>query len=190
MQEPQDAQPDLTHISRYLSLILRHRPDVIGIALDAHGWADVDELLKGIGREYHVDRGMLEEIVRSDGKQRYSFNEDRSKIRANQGHSIPVDVDLSPAQPPLTLYHGTADRFTASIEMQGLLPQSRLYVHLSCDERTARNVGLRHGSPVVYLVDAGRMHRDGYVFYRSVNGVWLTKTVPAQYLRRTDAAER
>ncbi|PJM75031.1 RNA 2'-phosphotransferase [Bifidobacterium simiarum] len=187
-----DAQDDrqgtasgLTQISKYISLILRHRPEVIGITLDRHGWADVDALIAGIGKEYPVlDRAMLEEIVRTDNKQRYSFNEDGTKIRANQGHSIPVDVELPQTEPPQTLYHGTAQRFTASIEANGLLPQSRLYVHLSADERTARKVGSRHGKPAIYLVDAARMRRAGHVFYRSVNGVWLTKTVPARYLHR------
>lgn len=176
---------DLTRISKYMSLILRHKPEVIGITLDRHGWADVDALIAGIDKEYPMlDRAMLEEIVRTDGKQRYSFNEDGMKIRANQGHSIPVDVELRQTEPPQTLYHGTAKRFTASIDANGLLPQSRLYVHLSPDEETARKVGGRHGQPAIYLVDAERMRRDGLVFYRSVNGVWLTKTVPARYLHR------
>ena len=126
---------------------------------------------------------ILEEIVRSDEKQRYSFSEDGTKIRANQGHSIQVDVELPVTEPPETLYHGTAQRFAASIEVQGLLPQSRLYVHLSPDPETAEKVGQRHGQPVIYLVDAGQMHRDGYLFYLSANGVWLTKVVPYQDTR-------
>ena len=179
-----ETTPDLTRISKYMSLILRHKPEVIGIKLDAHGWADVDALLAGISRRYPIDRDILEEIVRTDGKQRYSFNEDRTKIRANQGHSIQVDVELPVTEPPETLYHGTAERFAASIEAQGLLPRSRLYVHLSPDAETAEKVGHRHGKPVIYLVNAGQMRRDGYLFYLSVNGVWLTKEVPARYLKR------
>ena len=179
-----ETDGDLTTVSKYISLILRHKPEVIGIALDSHGWADVDELLAGVGRQYPIDRDMLEEIVRTDNKQRYSFSEDGTKIRANQGHSVPVDVELAAAEPPETLYHGTADRFAASIESRGLIPGSRLYVHLSPDMETAVKVGSRHGKPVVYLVDAGRMSRDGCIFYLSVNGVWLTKEVPAQYLKR------
>ncbi len=179
-----ETTPDLTRISKYMSLILRHKPEVIGIKLDAHGWADVDALLAGISRRYPIDRDILEEIVRTDGKQRYSFNEDRTKIRANQGHSIQVDVELPVTEPPETLYHGTAERFAASIEAQGLLPRSRLYVHLSPDAETAEKVGRRHGKPVIYLVNAGQMRRDGYLFYLSVNGVWLTKEVPARYLKR------
>lgn len=179
-----EKTPDLTRISKYMSLILRHKPEVIGIRLDAHGWADVNELLVGIGRKYPINRDILEEIVRSDGKQRYAFNEDRTLIRANQGHSIHVDVEFPVTEPPETLYHGTARRFAASIEAQGLLPGNRLYVHLSPDQETAEKVGRRHGEPVIYLVSAGQMHRDGYLFYLSANGVWLTKAVPALYLKR------
>lgn len=181
-----ETTSDLTRISKYMSLILRHKPQVIGIQLDAHGWADVNALLAGISKKYPINRDILEEIVQSDEKQRYSFNEDGTKIRANQGHSIPVDVELTLAEPPETLYHGTAQRFAASIEAQGLLPQNRLYVHLSPDPETAEKVGRRHGEPVIYLVAAGQMYRDGYRFYLSANGVWLTKVVPAPYLKRLE----
>ena len=121
-----EAASELTTISKYISLILRHKPETIGITLDDHGWADVDALLEGIRRKYPINREILEEIVRSDSKQRYSFNEDRTMIRANQGHSIQVDVELSEAEPPEILYHGTAERFADSIEKQGLLPGNRL----------------------------------------------------------------
>lgn len=178
--------PDLKKISIYISLILRHRPEVIGIKLDDHGWANVDALLVGISGKYPITRDILEEIVRTDEKQRYSFNEDKTMIRANQGHSIPVDVELPLAEPPEILYHGTAERFVASIETQGLLPKKRLYVHLSLDKETAEKVGNRHGEPVIYQVDSGQMHRDGYTFYLSVNGVWLTKMVPVPYLKRLE----
>ncbi len=170
--------------SRFLSLILRHRPDIVGIELDEHGWADVKELIKGISATQYIDMEMLEEIVRTDNKQRYSFSDDKSKIRANQGHSVPVDVELEEMVPPDILFHGTGEKYVASIDNMGLIPKSRLYVHLSADEQTALTVGARHGKPVVYTVDAKRMHSDGYVFYRSVNGVWLTKSVPVQYLNR------
>ena len=181
-----ETTPDLTRVSKYISLILRHKPEVIGIQLDAHGWADVNALLAGISQKYPINRDTLEEIVRSDSKQRYAFNEDRTKIRANQGHSVQVDVELPVTEPPETLYHGTAQRFAASIEAQGLLPRSRLYVHLSPDQETAEKVGRRHGEPVIYLVDAGQMHRDGYLFYMSANGVWLTRAVPVTYLKRLE----
>lgn len=117
-----ETTPDLTRISKYISLILRHKPEVIGIQLDAHGWADVNALLAGISKKYFIDRDILEEIVRSDSKQRYIFNEDRTRIRASQGHSVQVDVELPVAEPPETLYHGTARRFSASIEAPGTAP--------------------------------------------------------------------
>lgn len=127
---------------------------------------------------------MLEKIVTEDEKQRYSFSSDGKKIRANQGHSIPVDVELEEAAPPEILYHGTGEKYEASIDDMGLIPKTRLYVHLSTDIETARKVGQRHGKPVLYRVRSGEMYRDGFPFYRSVNGVWLTKSVPARYLEK------
>ena len=174
----------LNKTSKVISLILRHRPEVIGIELDEHGWADVGELIAGVAKSRPFDMEMLEEIVRTDSKQRYSFNEDRTLIRANQGHSIPVDVELEQKEPPEVLYHGTGEKFVSSIDRQGLIPKSRLYVHLSPDEATAQNVGRRHGKPVIYEVMAGEMARDGKAFFLSVNGVWLTKAVPAEYLKK------
>ena len=178
---------DMSHhgTSKYISLILRHRPDIAGVTLDEHGWANAAELIEGVSRTRFLDMALLEEIVRTDEKGRYSFNEDHTLIRANQGHSVPVDVELPQAAPPELLYHGTGKRSVASIDAEGLLPRSRLYVHLSADRETAVKVGARHGSPVVYEVLAGQMAADGYAFFLSVNGVWLTKTVPAQYLRKT-----
>ncbi len=172
--------------SKYLSLILRHHPEVIGIQLDEHGWADVSELIEGIRRTRLFDYDLLEKIVAEDEKQRYSFNEDRTLIRANQGHSIPVDVELEKKNPPEVLWHGTGEKSVESILEQGLLPMSRLYVHLSSDFDTAVKVGRRHGRPVVFEVAAGKMQKDGYDFYQSVNGVWLTKSVPAVYLKETE----
>ena len=176
----------LTEISRYMSLILRHKPEAIGITLDEHGWANVDELIQGIAQNNQFDMAMLEEIVATDEKQRYSFNEDHTLIRANQGHSIPVDVELEECVPPEVLYHGTGEKYVEAIDAQGLIPKSRLYVHLSSDRETALKVGQRHGKPVIYLVQSGDMQRDGYRFYKSVNGVWLTKEVPIKYLRKLD----
>lgn len=175
---------DLKSTSKYISLILRHKPEVIGITLDDHGWADTRALIEGVNRTYPLTMELLEEIVRTDEKQRYSFNADKSRIRANQGHSIPVDADLAETEPPETLYHGTGEKSVASIEREGLRPMSRLYVHLSPDTETARSVGSRHGKPVIYIVLAGEMHRSGYRFYRSANGVWLTKEVPVRFLKR------
>lgn len=176
----------LTHVSKFLSLILRHKPETIGIALDQHGWANIDELLEKMQPHFPITRSLLEQIVRTDSKQRYAISDDGRCIRANQGHSIAVDVELTPMQPPQVLFHGTATRFAASIEAQGLLHQGRLYTHLSKDVVTAQAVGQRHGKPVVYQVDAQRMVADGFVFYQSANGVWLTKHVPPQYLQRLE----
>lgn len=171
-----------TDTSRYLSLILRHKPEVIGITLDEHGWANVEELIAGISKTQPLDMELLDKIVQTDNKQRYSFNEDKTLIRANQGHSIPVDVELQRVTPPEILFHGTGEKYTDSIDQIGLIPKSRLYVHLSGDEATAVTVGSRHGKPVVYRVAAEEMEKAGFEFYRSVNGVWLTKVVPVRYL--------
>lgn len=175
---------ELESTSKYLSLILRHKPETIGITLDEHGWANVDELIKGISKTYPINMEILENIVATDNKQRYSFNDDKTLIRANQGHSIPVDVELPVANPPEVLFHGTGEKYVESIDEKGLVPKSRLYVHLSSDIETAVKVGSRHGRPVVYKVLSGKMLQDGYVFYKSVNGVWLTKRVPVEYLQK------
>lgn len=170
-------------LSIFISLVLRHKPEAAGIKLDEHGWANVDELIRGInntGRE--IDRDSLEEIVQTDSKQRYSFNTDKTLIRANQGHSIPVDVELDEKEPPQFLYHGTASRFIEPILEDGLKPMSRLYVHLSKDKNTAEAVGKRHGKPVVLRIKAQEMYKDGIKFYLSENSVWLTKYVNKRYI--------
>lgn len=170
-------------LGRFLSLVLRHNPAAAQITLDEHGWADVEALLAGCARAgRRIGRDTLERIVRENSKQRYSFNGDHTKIRANQGHSIAVDVELRQAQPPARLYHGTAMRFLESIRAQGITRQSRQHVHLSADYPTALAVGTRHGRPVVLAIDAAAMARDGYVFYRSENGVWLCERVPWSYV--------
>lgn len=173
----------LKDTSKFISLILRHKPETIGISLDEHGWANVDELIKGIAKTQKFDMEMLEEIVRSDEKNRYSFNDDKTLIRANQGHSICVDVDLEEEVPPDILFHGTGEKYVTSINEKGIISKSRLYVHLSCDYDTAIKVGKRHGLPVVYRIFADRMHEDGYKFFLSANGVWLTKYVPVKYIQ-------
>ena len=152
---------DKTNLSKFIALILRHKPDTVGITLDEHGWASVSELISGInacGNE--IDMQTLEEIVAEDEKQRYSFNEDKTLIRANQGHSIPVAIELEEAQPPEILYHGTGEKYVESIDKQGLIPKARLYIHLSADEETARKVGSRHGKPVIYIVKSGEMYQN------------------------------
>jgi len=175
---------DLNKVSRFLSLILRHHPEKIGITLDKHGWASVAELLAGMSKTYPIDMDILEKIVRTDNKQRYSFNGDKTLIRANQGHSVVVDVELLKKEPPTFLYHGTGEKYVSSIDENGLISKSRLYVHLSDNEDTAIAVGKRHGKPIIYKVLLRKMYIDGYEFYQSVNGVWLTKSVPIQYLRK------
>ena len=172
-----------TRISKYISLLLRHHPEKAGLTLDEHGWAEVEALLAGVSRRYPLDMATLEHIVAADEKQRYAFNPDHTRIRANQGHSIPVDVEPEERTPPELLWHGTGEGSTASIRREGLRPMGRLFVHLSADADTAWKVGRRHGRPVVLTVSAGAMHRDGFVFYRAANGVWLTGAVPPQYLQ-------
>jgi putative RNA 2'-phosphotransferase len=174
--------------SKLLSYVLRHRPDSIGLALDIHGWAVVDDLLAHLGASGHaLDRALLERVVAGNDKQRFAFSADRTRIRASQGHSVAVDLALVPAAPPDLLYHGTASRFLKSILATGLRAAGRHHVHLSADAGTARRVGARHGFPAVLRVDAARMRADGIVFYRSDNGVWLTETVLPRYLAMADA---
>lgn len=170
-------------LSKLLSLILRHKPQVIGLSLDENGWAEVDQLV-ALSRQHRIPftQEIIEEIVRTNDKQRFAFNADRSKIRANQGHSVAVDLAIAPQRPPRQLFHGTAMQFMDAIRLQGLLPGNRQHVHLSRDEHTAANVGKRHGEPVVLRIRADAMYRAGHQFYCSDNGVWLTKAVPPEYL--------
>ena len=172
----------LKEISKFISLILRHKPEAIGISLDEHGWANVSELIEGISKQYNFNMDMLKEIVNTDEKQRYSFNDEKTLIRANQGHSIPVDVELEKLEPPEYLWHGTGEKYVSSIDKQGLIPRSRLYVHLSSNEETATKVGKRHGKPVLYKIKSKEMWQNGFEFFLSKNAVWLTKEVPVYYL--------
>ena len=175
---------ELTKMSRYISCILRHKPHIIGIELDKNGWAKTDELIKGINKTRFITFDMLDEIVRTDEKQRYSFNCDKSMIRANQGHSVKVDVELEEKEPPYILYHGTGEKFCDSIDKEGLIPNGRLYVHLSNNKETAYSVGSRHGKSVIYIVHSRDMSKAHFKFYLSKNGVWLTKRVPPYYLEK------
>jgi putative RNA 2'-phosphotransferase len=168
----------MVKVSKYLSRHLRHDPGRIGIELDEHGWVDVDVLLKALAdRNFQVTREELEEVVARNDKQRFALRDGR--IRANQGHTVDVDLDLSPVVPPPVLYHGTAGGFVATIRDEGLKPMDRHHVHLSPDRETAIKVGSRRGKPVVLAIDARRMAGEGYTFYKSENGVWLTEYVPA-----------
>jgi putative RNA 2'-phosphotransferase len=173
----------ITDLSKWLSYVLRHHPSSAGLTLDSAGWIGVDLLLEVANRGGHqMNQTELEEVVASSDKQRFAFNADRTQIRANQGHSIPVDLQLPVMVPPAILFHGTAERFIDSILCDGLRPRQRHHVHLSADPKTAVSVGGRHGKPVVLHVDAARMHADGHVFRRSENGVWLAEHVPPTYL--------
>jgi putative RNA 2'-phosphotransferase len=163
-----------------LAWLLRHDKESFDKGLiDEHGWRKVDEIIKN----YHYTSDLLQEIVDTNNKQRYEYNDDKTLIRARQGHSIPVDVELKETTPPDILYHGTCDKFINDILKDGLKPQTRLYVHLSKDIETATNVGRRHGKPVILSIDSKKMYEDGIKFYLSNNGVWLTKFVDKKYFR-------
>lgn len=167
--------------SRFLSLVLRHRPEAIGLRLDAQGWAAVDELLAALaahGRS--MTRAELEALVRDSDKQRFALRGDR--IRASQGHSIAVDLGLVPREPPAVLYHGTIARVLPSIRREGLIKGSRTHVHLSADRETALRVGARRGEPVLLRISAAAMHAAGHAFFCSDNGVWLVDAVPPRFL--------
>jgi putative RNA 2'-phosphotransferase len=173
----------MVRISKFLSLTLRHQPEKIGLRLSESGWASVEELIEASRRsgvEFTLEE--LQNVVASNDKKRFSLSEDGLRIRANQGHSVEVDLGYAPNIPPEILYHGTAERFLASIKQQGLVKGKRHHVHLSADADVAMKVGRRHGRPVVLRIEAGRMYRDELVFYLSANGVWLTESVPIQYL--------
>ena len=175
---------NLVHTSKFLSLILRHAPEKIGLVLDAQGWADIGQLLAQAARHgRRLSREQLDEVVARDSKTRYAISADGLRIRANQGHSLAaVDIGLPPAAPPAMLYHGTASRFVEAIRAAGLLPGSRNHVHLSSNRETAVAVGARHGKPVVLTVDAAAMQAHGHAFYVSANGVWLTQAVPQAFI--------
>lgn len=181
----------LVPISKFLSRVLRHHPETIGLPLDSQGWADVEQLQVQARRHgLALTTELLREVVEQNDKQRFTLNEEGTRIRASQGHSIPIDLGLEPTPPPELLYHGTAVRFIASIQTHGLLPGRRNHVHLSVDQTTAARVGGRHGSPVVLEVRAGLMHAAGYPFYLSANGIWLTKHVPVEFLSFPPDQER
>ncbi len=180
-QHTRQSEGDIK-LGRFLSLVLRHNPQAAGIALDEHGWADVEALIAGVRRTgRQIDRETLARIVAQNNKQRYAYNEDHTKIRANQGHSLAVDVELKQEIPPARLYHGTAARFLSAIQTGGIQKMKRQHVHLSSDFETAVQVGKRHGMPAVITIDAAAMARDGYRFYCAENGVWLCGQVPAKY---------
>jgi putative RNA 2'-phosphotransferase len=171
-------------VSKYLSKHLRHEPERLGLALGPGGWVEVEVLLKACAAaRFPISRAELDEVVATSDKQRFSFDEAGTRIRANQGHSVKVDLQLEALAPPEVLYHGTGERSVASILEGGLKKMARHHVHLSAEVETARKVGMRHGKPVVFEVAAVVMQGEGHTFYRSANGVWLVESVPVKYLR-------
>ncbi|HXG65883.1 MAG TPA: RNA 2'-phosphotransferase [Blastocatellia bacterium] len=177
----------MTRISKFLSKRLRHEPERLGLQLQPGGWVAVETLLAGCARAgFPLTRAELDEVVARNSKRRFSFDDTGALIRANQGHSVEIDLQLEPVTPPDMLYHGTGHRNVETIIAEGLKKMSRHHVHLSGDIATAKAVGSRHGKPVIFEVDAAAMRRDGFTFYCSANGVWLVESVPPQYLRRMD----
>lgn len=170
-------------LSKFLSLVLRHKPDEIGLILDQNGWADLDELVLLANKHgQSLTRQIVEQIVAESDKQRFAMSDDGMRIRANQGHSVEINLALTPSEPPDLLYHGTAGRFVESIRCQGLHSGNRQHVHLSLDEATAVKVGQRHGKPVVLVVHARSMSHLGHKFFLSANQVWLTERVPVEFI--------
>jgi len=174
---------DLVKTSKFLSLVLRHEPGSIGLTLDGCGWANIDQLLEAAKKHQRpISRAQLEEIVKSNDKARFAIDHENNRVRARQGHSINVDLGLAPVGPPDLLYHGTVERFLASIRKDGLHPGKRQHVHLSPTAEVARTVGARRGDPIILTVNAGDMARAGFSFYMSENGVWLTDRVPSAFI--------
>lgn len=174
---------NLVRTSKFLSLILRHRPDTIGVSLNDNGWISIQDLIDAANAKGHnLSRELLDEVVFTNDKQRFSYSRDGQMIRANQGHSIQINLELESIDPPDVLYHGTVERFLNSIVASGLQKMKRQHVHLSATIETARNVGKRRGKPVVLSVNSGEMNGDGYKYFLSQNGVWLTDSVPCKYI--------
>lgn len=178
------SERQITQISKFLSLVLRHQPGKIGIKLDQNGWADIDLLIKN-SNSYGLkfDKELLKHIVVTSPKKRFAFNDTFEKIRANQGHSVSVDLEFKSLKPPEFLFHGTSEKSVQSILQNGLNKQRRLHVHLSFDEETAIKVGKRRGTPFVFIVHAEQMFNDNFEFFISENGVWLIDHVPVKYLK-------
>lgn len=170
-------------VSKFLSLVLRHKPETIGLTLNQAGWVSVAELLQACAQHnLPLSLEELQAVVAANDKQRFAFSEDGNRIRANQGHSVEIELGYQPIEPPGSLYHGTVERFLPSIRAKGLLKGKRHHIHLSPDMTTATKVGSRRGKPVILTVNSGQMYQEGYLFYQSANGVWLTDHVPPQYL--------
>ncbi|MES1224137.1 MAG: RNA 2'-phosphotransferase [Bacteroidota bacterium] len=173
----------LKHISKFISLVLRHQPEEIGLLLDDNGWASVEELIQKMNTKgISVDIEIIKTVVETNDKKRFAFNDDKTMIRASQGHSVEIDLALTAAEPPEFLYHGTGEKNVESILRNGIRKMKRQHVHLSKDKTTAINVGSRHGKPVVLTIHAGEMYRNGILFYLSDNAVWLTDFIETKYI--------
>jgi putative RNA 2'-phosphotransferase len=182
------SDKQLTQISKFLSLVLRHKPETIDIELDENGWTDVNELIeKANNHGIEIDRKTLDHIVETNSKKRFAFNYDLTRIRASQGHSVDIELGYTNQKPPEILFHGTGEKSVQAILEKGLEKQSRQHVHLSSDHETAIKVGQRHGKPFVFKVLAEQMYNDGFQFFISDNGVWLTDNVPSKYLKHLGA---
>lgn len=174
---------DLINTSKYFSYLLRHNPEEVGLTLDSEGWANVDELISKTTK-YNLTNEIIDIVVETNDKQRFKLSEDKKKIKANQGHSIDVDLNLDALEPPQNLLHGTAERFIESIFYEGLKKQKRHHVHLSESNAVAETVGCRYGRLVILNVDSQKMHKDGFKFYKTANNVWLVEDVPVEYLTK------
>ena len=177
------SNDQITRLSKFLSLVLRHQPETIGIKLDQNGWVDVGELIEKANRHgINIDIELLKHVVSTNPKKRFAFNDSLDKIRASQGHSLGIELGYTNQRPPEILFHGTSEKSVSSVIKTGLEKRSRQHVHLSSDFETAIKVGQRHGKPVVLMVFAEQMYKDNFSFYLSDNGVWLTDSVPSKYL--------
>ena len=172
-----------TNLSKFVSYILRHNPEEIDIKLDINGWVYVEEFINKSQTKFKFTFEDLKQVVNNNNKKRFVFSDDYKKIKAQQGHSVKVDLDLPFVQPPKELYHGTTTRFIDSIKVEGLKPMNRHDVHLSFNKEIAKKVGERHGKVLVLIVDSDQMYKDGYGFQCTANNVWLTKSVPTKYLK-------
>jgi putative RNA 2'-phosphotransferase len=183
----EQMRENMVQMSKFLSLVLRHKPELIHLNMDSNGWVDIDELIDNANKynNMRLNKEILAEIVKTNDKQRYIIDDVKNKIRASQGHSIKIDLEPEPRIPPDELYHGTATRFLTSIMETGIKRMARQYVHLSRTIEIAENVGKRHGNPVVLRINAKRMHEDGHKFYLSENKVWLADYVPKEYIKTT-----
>lgn len=173
----------ITDLSKFLSFVLRHKPEAVGLEIDPNGWVEIEQLVEKCHQHGKtLTKGIVEAIVTTSPKRRFAISEDGLRVRANQGHSIEIDLGYEPKEPPGLLFHGTVSSSIESIRSAGLKRMDRHHVHLSPDVATARAVGIRRGKPIVLQIAAVRMHRDGHAFFLSTNGVWLTERVPPEYI--------